>query len=328
MKKKFLLSLFIVINVIILCGCISGGSQDLGTTQNIVKAATPNSTKAAMSNQPTPAKLIKTITPTRKPTKTLTPTNTYPITWTPLATYSSDEAIEKLKELYTSDICDLPCWWGITPGKTEWRDAWQILGRMALNDPRQIQLIDSDIPGYKSMFIEFPISEVIYSEDVNIEDAMFVHVNSQTFTVDHIEINTGSLQKYSIYELFEKYGEPERIIAYGGPHAVSDYAGVELFLIYPESGFVSWQFANADNDKWEEESFTACFQQSSWLYLWEKGLRLSDDEFEDFFSLDFKTHTISISDVTDYSLDEFYSKVITEKENCYKFYTKPMLPEE
>ncbi len=328
MKKRFLLYLLIVINVFLLCGCISGGSQDLGTTQNIVKAATPNSTKAAMSNQPTPAKLIKTITPTRKPTKTLTPTNTYPITWTPLATYSSDEAIEKLKELYTSDICDLPCWWGITPGKTEWRDAWQILGRMALNDPRQIQLIDSDIPGYKSMFIYLPIDKVLTEPSSGAVNEMDFFVNDKKFTLDYIKVATGSLQKYSIFEFFKKYGKPERIISYGGPHAVSDYAGVELFLIYPESGFVSWQFANADNNKWEKESFTACFQQSSKLYLWEKGLRLSDDEFEDFFSLDFKTHTISISDVTDYSLDEFYSKVITEKENCYKFYTKPLLPEE
>lgn len=70
-----------------------------------------------------PSAITKTPIPTLNPTQTATPTKTntpFPTnTWTLLPTLSPKEAQERVQVLMTGDeICLLPCWGNIIPGKT------------------------------------------------------------------------------------------------------------------------------------------------------------------------------------------------------------------
>ncbi len=65
-------------------------------------------------------------THTPKPTgiSTPTPSPTATFAWTPIPTLAPDAALEALLQLYADNSgCELPCWWGITPGKTTWTEA-------------------------------------------------------------------------------------------------------------------------------------------------------------------------------------------------------------
>lgn len=77
---------------------------------------------------------IYTATPSRTPTKTPTITATVTIEPmpTPLPTLNSREAslaVQKL--LLENGNCQLPCWWGIVPGKTSWENTRKFLSPFA-----------------------------------------------------------------------------------------------------------------------------------------------------------------------------------------------------
>ncbi len=47
---------------------------------------------------------------------------------TPVSTFSPTEASARLQDLLKTNAgCRLPCWWGITPGKTTWDEAEEYL---------------------------------------------------------------------------------------------------------------------------------------------------------------------------------------------------------
>ena len=67
------------------------------------------------------------IPPTQVPTATVAPT--------PLPTLPPDEAVAKVLSLLQDNRnpdCLLPCWWGATPGQTNWHDIEPLLRSVAL----------------------------------------------------------------------------------------------------------------------------------------------------------------------------------------------------
>ena len=92
-------------------------------------------TGCATATLQTPVTTIIPFTSAPKPTSTkLLPTLTQkpePI-WTLPATLSAQDATFKVNELLqTNRGCRLPCWWGITPGRTRWEEARNILFPLA-----------------------------------------------------------------------------------------------------------------------------------------------------------------------------------------------------
>lgn len=92
-----------------------------------ITASSPTVTPTAF---PTQTSTITT-TPTAKPSATTTPTPTQ--TRTPEITPLPTEQVQAwIKEqMKTNPSCRLPCWWGITPGKTTWIEAQAFLAPYA-----------------------------------------------------------------------------------------------------------------------------------------------------------------------------------------------------
>ena len=101
-----------------------------------------------------------TLTITSTQTQTLTQTHIATLSFLPLPTLNPEEEQATILTLLKSNNgCDLPCWWGITPGKTTKLDTEQILRGLNLNFLEYIpqQLVGVDLPGLdKAFLLHFP----------------------------------------------------------------------------------------------------------------------------------------------------------------------------
>jgi hypothetical protein len=129
--RMLVLSLFVL-----LLGCSDSGMQ-----KERIPLPTNLNTDGIISTQTANATMLTTTTsvfiPLTTPSKTVIPISTKtprPMispTWTPVSTLLSDKALAKLLSLYADNGgCELPCWWGITPGKTTWQTARETLFSM------------------------------------------------------------------------------------------------------------------------------------------------------------------------------------------------------
>lgn len=108
-------------------GCVARNENPAISTTNetLYASDTPSAiaspiATATVTIMPTFTPMLSTLTTTLS--STLLPT--VASTWTPAPTLPSDLALETLLALYNDNGgCELPCWWGITPGETSWAEA-------------------------------------------------------------------------------------------------------------------------------------------------------------------------------------------------------------
>lgn len=107
-------------------GCTSQDGGFASDTATVTKSLSPTPLRtirstATVTVEPAPS---YTSSPTAVPTPTVTPLPVGTATWTPVPTLAPAAALEALLRLYsTNGGCELPCWWGITPGATTWAEA-------------------------------------------------------------------------------------------------------------------------------------------------------------------------------------------------------------
>lgn len=105
-KNIFSFILFLLLLTIFFSGC-----STVMPTQAPQVTGRPTAEAATLTLQPTETKVV-----------VLTPTPT------PVPTLLSEQAIARMLSLYEDNGgCELPCWWGIIPGKTTWEEASGIL---------------------------------------------------------------------------------------------------------------------------------------------------------------------------------------------------------
>lgn len=313
--------LVLMILVISLYGCVSSSQIPTLTPDTIT--ARP-SDAAMMARTPSPISL-PTFTKTWRPTKIppTAPAN-LPPTWTPLPTYPAEQARQVVMDLYENNPCKLPCWWGITPGKTSWLEAWQFLGRFAKNRyPRETLLLESkNQPGYihYRVYLDLPkMPEEKYHLLVN--DLRFI-INIETFKADYISVDTGNVEAYTLPRIIADYGKPQQIYARGGEGPIA--SGLSLLLYYPQHGFISTQSIEVEYAVWKQPTFMACFQKvTTALSLWPQERQLDLYERLKITGVDpFTLKEIKpLDQVSDSNVDKFYQSVVNGNPPCIEFKT-------
>ena len=125
MSKKipYLETLFFVVVILLaLASCYQVGptaNQSIQTTiSTSIRILTPTIIEQTPSIRISPSSALST--PSIIPSSTLTST----FTWTPASTLSPKDAHALVEGLVENNGgCELPCFWGITPGKTDWNTA-------------------------------------------------------------------------------------------------------------------------------------------------------------------------------------------------------------
>ncbi|MEP7137242.1 MAG: hypothetical protein ABI904_20125 [Chloroflexota bacterium] len=217
----------VVFLFVFLISCSSNQTISSTATHNILQTPSPYPTQTAISP-----------TQTLTPTSTFTPTFTSPATWTPLPTLSANEGMKTLQSwLQGADDCLLPCWGGITPGKTSWQEAKQIIeslsGYATINIDENLDCKFSKCHGIGwSLFPNTLADGGFYSAVPNNK----VHLIN--ITIQDARLQKTNLLKYMNLEyILSQYGRPAILLFSTEPDLPGDIF-LELTFVYPEKHFV------------------------------------------------------------------------------------------
>jgi hypothetical protein len=174
-----------------------------------------------------------TDTPTNKPssTRTTTPTVEVAHTLTNLPTLSQDEADAMVMDLLQKNAdCQLPCWWGITPGETTWEMATQYLHTFTseVGDgtriPVKIDGKDEPITGYTALF---KVPNTLTNGGVN-----FFVIDDLIYKIAINQIGTDI--SYQLHQLMTNYGVPDEVWLQGWPYNEEHVPHFAVLIIYHE----------------------------------------------------------------------------------------------
>jgi hypothetical protein len=162
--------------------------------------------------------------------------------------------------LETNNNCELPCWWGITPGKTKWDDASNILTPISLKiyldfPRRQKESITVNvIPPVETQYGSYLAQEYFVENDIVTEIILWYNFD---------------LAKFTYFKPFiREYGPPDQIDIHGYGEPQLDTWPFLIALFYPQQGMLleysGSPVIQGDNLTicWGEEHFPAA------IHLW------------------------------------------------------------
>lgn len=197
---------------------------------------------------------------TETPTSTMTETvvkilpskTSLPPTVTPIPTLSPFAAQDRLFELLRENGgCQLPCWWGITPGETRMVDAQNLM--------RSLSSLAISISLYSGGYLDkilFSIPTrsdaktnlyIIFSRDKfrvkneNMYKVQDIYVTLETVTKDDKvgfpdQSTTNKFPSLQLPQILEAYGPPDDIRVFTYQHVPWEVP-MAIYLYYPKYGF-------------------------------------------------------------------------------------------
>ncbi len=193
-------------------------------------------------------------TPTMTPTATETP---YTIP-TPLGTQVTEQVVWLLE---TNNGCQLPCWWGIVPGETEWDVAENLL---VLFDPH---IYTASALGFDYYNPSIPLPVEIFSVDhVNpiytVRNGIVEKIETQVTIGD---TPADHFMQFALPSFLTTYGQPEEIwlSTYGAAFEEGDLPFF-VVLFYPNQGILA---VYDDNGERHGDLVEGCPQEDPVSYL-------------------------------------------------------------
>ncbi|NMC34950.1 MAG: hypothetical protein GYA36_21220 [Veillonellaceae bacterium] len=215
-NRKIYLAFFVFLTLSITSGCIDKSSS-FETDQAARSTSLSNRTNSPDGTPPIILDLPPTwtLTPiratiTRRPTGTAIPVSTNtsllpsltPIPeWTPLPTINPETQNAFMVELLKNNRgCQLPCWWGIEPGKTTWTSARQFLEAFAIIErAEQSNEIANEI---HNVWFPIPFSDTTDLASIYVSDGIVTRV---WFPY------TAGQYRYQLNQVLSVFGIPEHV---------------------------------------------------------------------------------------------------------------------
>ena len=226
----------------------------------------PTVTPVLKPTTSTPASELPTDTPVLKPTPTASALRA-----TPAPTLTDDEEQTLVLDLLKKNgECQLPCWWGFTPGKT----SWQIAESFFVSAGKKIgKYRDSQTTIY-TIYFHIPLHGSQINQDyytVN-DDTIDVITISAVPPTRNGELVYGDAQfardwrSYTLPQLLTDYGQPQQIFLRTFSDTPTGWLPFNLLLFYPEQGILVSYYGPAEKDK---GTLRACLNQTDVrLWLW------------------------------------------------------------
>lgn len=200
------LTMLLLVASMVGCQSINPGEASLA----LLYTSTPQAIATISSRGPTSTLVILTptllstltTTATPSPEATKTPWPTWTPKPTPLPTLPPEQARAFAWELYQTNAgCQLPCWWGFTPGQTYWKTAEHFLAAFA----SQIAVVGSVADPSYTVYVNIPVPEEIFP--VPLEQAYMVEGG----LITQIQAQTKNVPAYSLPSFLTTYGEPSEV---------------------------------------------------------------------------------------------------------------------
>lgn len=222
--------------------------QSSSTFSTITPTASSTITATA-NHEPTitsSATNTKTPSPTNKPSPTITNTPTYGPSPTMTSTpWDYEYGREKIIDLYqTNGNCRLPCWWGITPGKTTLSEVRQSFKPYVEADAMIIE------PSGYGVVLAYPPPHTLIDYWLS---TLLEHDRSETITVISLDGETALYGGFDPSYLLDNYGTPENIWLAPG-----------LMIMFYENQHILTEYAITE----DQELGLACLGGFNRLYTW------------------------------------------------------------
>jgi hypothetical protein len=224
-------------------------------------------------------------------TKTTTPTIRPSSTWTEMPTLSSDKANALVMDLLQHNAgCQLPCWWGITPGSASWSTVSQFLGKFA----------EEIWKGNKSYVVTYNIPDRVQKGEIGF------FYNKDTIHMIFIAPE-GTDISYQLHQLLATYGEPDEVWLQGWPYNDEHVPHFALLIVYHEGILARYEGIATSTDI----KTRICTQESGpELTLWDPAREDEDKFIQDLMSRQNDLWGAPkfqlIQDVTDLDVKTFY----------------------
>ena len=252
--------IFLLIGCVLLFSGACTGSEI--TPSNVPATQTQQIPTTESPSTLTPISTVPLATATLRPT---TPT-TMPLT-TALPTLTTEEIQAEILNLFqVRDTCKLPCFWGITPGKTTWEAAVSSLERVA----SRIDILTSSNEEMQGVvaWIDTPYeisSTKIVFNVISSNDVVKI-LKTRGFP------NASSL---FIPQFLESNGPPEEVWMHSFKSFPDNHPSVMFSLFYPSKGVLATYYADGEVI---DGAIRACWIEAPNLVLWEPDRRLSYEE--------------------------------------------------
>lgn len=191
----------------------------------------------------------------------------------------------------------MPCWWGITPGKTQWEDAMNVLLQLT-------QIDDSKQEQWGFIPVRIPISDKIAISGVIWQSYIL-----ENEVVKEIGIHDFNWPTYALSAFLQKNGKPAEVWV----HSYSSQFGAPppfaVMLYYPEKGIYANFSASSDSSEYTDFSIHACMKSGPSLILWSPEEVLPFEKFEKRHKLGYSLWDkplASLEEATGMSVDVFY----------------------
>jgi hypothetical protein len=213
MKKYFPIRINLLLEIALFLGVVGCGRIESSINQEgptVAPALAFTSTEG--EREPTSSNMVKASS-TLQPTfaETQTPFSTSPLTstptWTPVPTLSTEEAHVLVQDLLVNNGgCQLPCWWGIVPGETDWNTAKHFLDTFVIDiEQRWKNRVTRN--GVKVPQAGYDIG---YEIEDGVQSGIFMIVENGI--VSEAVIGPGGTRRhFRLHQLLTDYGAPDEV---------------------------------------------------------------------------------------------------------------------
>jgi len=252
------------------------------------------------------------------PSLTLSPTFTQALPSATLFPALPAAEAEKtiLDLLQTNGNCKLPCWWGLTPGKTSAQDVKAFLERF--RNTSYISFSDE-----KGGYIDLHA----LSNDLIVRPVLDYHINTNDDTLEMLSVqlniernlseggfeiaygdplNAQLLRLYTLPQILSTYGKPGEALIWGNRGMMQ----FNLLLVYPESGILVNYIAPLER---VSEQYSECPSKAyPTFYFWPPEHKYSPAEVASLqqgegIGQEWLANYLPIEEATSLTLEEFYT---------------------
>lgn len=267
----------------------SGMGNSIATTESIKPGFISTETIAILSTLP------PTIS---SPNATnLTEADTPFPTWTPLPTLENYSQI--VVSLMTDNAgCQLPCWWGITPGETSWQEAKQFLQQFAFITTRG---------GSLSQHVETE-PYIVYHWNPGTDDSNGTLIDVRNGIVQLILFSSETARfRFQLNQILTDYGIPDKVTVHDERR---------LLVVYDSQRFVAlFQLESSHSNNQTE----ACIPGGPYIYTWAPG-EVWLNEYIGIGNQRVSSKYKSIEEETGMDIVSFYERFLTSPSNyCFEF---------
>lgn len=305
MKWQHLLTYLLMISLLV--GCRTG----FDTVQKPPDAITSTGENRPPVYTDSPEPVKASPSPQRvMPTSTTTPSVTPRPLETP--TLTSEEVHERVVELMeTNGGCQLPCWWGLQPGKTSWESAQRFLltfnsDLYVAGDPNKSLIAEMFIFGNKPVRSRLSIRLIVQSHLVNL--------------ILVTEIDT--FPSFQLASFLQEQGQPDEVWIHTLASNMGGPPPFNLLLYYKERGFFADFHGSAPGDsRYEGDWIYACVNQEPRLILSTPQPDISFPKFPGTVYDEWgdEWHPIlPIETAMGISVQQFYDRYKPGEQNCFQ----------